>query len=373
MTTFPRQRDPESTHKRLIGWLRQKLPDATDLKVSVLEMPRTGNSNETGYFDAHWEAGGDRRHERLVLRVQPDDRQLFLGTDVMLQYRMMDALAHTSDVPVPTLFWAEPDAEVLGSPFFVMGYLEGQVAAEVPSYHKSGWIVDLAPGQRHELWLNAMDAFARVARVDWRNGFDFLSDRDNAPGLGTYLAWVRDWFEWAARGRDLPLLAAGLDYVGSRRPDDTAVGIVWGDSRLGNMIIRDDLSVAAVIDWEMAALGPPEVDLGWWVFFDRFLTEGMATPRLDGIPGRDETIAHFESLIGRRGRDVEYYEVLAALRMAIIVLREADIRVEKGVLPPTTTMGTNNPVARILAEHLGLPAPDLAPEFLAIVAEMENS
>ena len=47
---------------------------------------------------------------------------------------------------------------------------------------------------------------------------------------------------------------------------------------MGNMIFDDDMNVVAVLDWEMAWLGSPEIDLGWWVFFDRYYTEGIGAP-----------------------------------------------------------------------------------------------
>ena len=368
---IPKPRDPSFTRARLAAWLPTKLPGTSDVTISDLEIPRSGFSNETFYFDATWIEDGTPRRERLAVRARPQGDGLFLGADVMLQWRMMKALAEHTTVPVPPLFWEEPDLAILGSPFFIMGHVDGRVATEVPSYHRKGWVADLAPADRDRLWRNAIAELCKVARLDWREGFGFLADGGGTPGLDRYLAWVEEWYRWAAKGRDVGVVDAALEWLLAHRPRDPSLAVVWGDSRIGNMIIRDDLSVGAVIDWEMATLGPAEVDLGWWLFFERFLTEGSRTASLEGIPGRDETIAHWESLAGRPARDVHYYEVLGALRMAIIVMRSTAKHIEVGMLPATTKMASHNPMTQILARALDLPVPDLAPEYVALLARIE--
>ncbi|MGH7898166.1 MAG: phosphotransferase family protein [Candidatus Binatia bacterium] len=367
---IPAPRDPDVTRERLGPWVSSKLSGAREVAISRLEIPRSGFSNETFYFDVDCTEGDTRRRERLVVRARPEGDGLFLGGDVMLQWRVMRAVERTA-VPVPPLFWAEPDPTILGSPFFVMGRVDGRVATEVPSYHRRGWVVDLTPADRERLWRNGMAELVKVAKLDWRSGFDFLAAGAGEPGLERYVGWVAEWYRWAAKGRDMGVADAALEWVLANRPRDPSLAVVWGDSRIGNMIVRDDLSIAAVIDWEMATLGPAEVDLGWWLFFERFLTEGSRTPGLEGIPGREETIARWESLVGRRARDVPYYEVLGALRMAIIVMRGTAWQIEAGMLPPATAMASRNPVSQILARSLDLPIPELAPEYEALLAKIE--
>lgn len=360
---IPKNRDTETLAKCLAGWLAGQIPGARELEVGNVRAPRTGNSNETVFFDLAWNVSGHHRCERLVARIQPSDFELFLGADVLLQYRMMDAIAAHSPLAVPPLFWSESDPAVLGGPFFIMGYVDGKVATERPSYHRVGWVVDLAAGERERLAHNAMSALVEVAKLDCRQGFEFLSDGSGPSALRRYLGWVRDWYTWAARAKEIPLLESGLDYLDTQIPEESTCGIVWGDARLGNMIIADDLTVAAVIDWEMATLGPREVDLGWWLFFEEFLTDGFGVRPLDGIPRRAGTICEYQSLLGHRVTDMEYYEILAAVRMAIINLAGTNAHIRSGRLPADTTITTNNPALQILARHLGLSVPPLAPEY----------
>jgi aminoglycoside phosphotransferase (APT) family kinase protein len=359
-------RDPEALRAALAGWLARKLDlDDGEVRVGDLDLPPQGFSNETAYFEASWPESGAARTESLVARIQPDGHQLFLDADVLLQWRMMEAVAASSAVPVPPLFFAEPDASVIGSPFFVMGKVDGRVPTDLPPYHAVGWMVDdLSPAERARLWCNGIDTLAGLHEIDRHERFSFLDTPAlGEAGLDQHLGQIENWHRWAAAGRPQPVVDVAMRHLRAHQPVDTDVGVVWGDARLGNILFADDLSVAAVLDWEMAALGPGEVDLGWWLFMDRFYSEGLGVPRLAGLPDRAATVAHYESRRGRVVRDLEYYEVLAAVRMAVVIIRSTDKQVEYGVLDPATTMGTNNPATQLLAEMLGLPVPELSPEL----------
>jgi aminoglycoside phosphotransferase (APT) family kinase protein len=130
----------------------------------------------------------------------------------------------------------------------------------------------------------------------------------------------------------------------------------WGDARLSNVIYRAFRPVA-VLDWEMATLGPAEVDLGWFLYFQRFFSEGLGVPDLPGFPAREAAIHGYEQLAGRTMDDLFYYEVFAAWRNATIMLRIADIYETRGLLSPDSGAGQNNVATRMLAGMLGLPSP----------------
>lgn len=131
----------------------------------------------------------------------------------------------------------------------------------------------------------------------------------------------------------------------------------WGDARVGNLIFDADLAVAAVLDWEMVALANRELELGWWLFLIRHHTEGIGLPLPEGIPDAAATIARYEELTGHRVRDIEYYEVFAGTRLAILMVRAAHMMIAAGLLPPEATMALNNPASQLVAKLLGLPAP----------------
>src|SRR3546814_1621197 len=95
-------------------------------------------------------------------------------------------------------------------------------------------------------------------------------------------------------------------------------------------MFRPDGTVAALIDWELAALGPPEIDLAWWLYFDELFSITFGVKRLEGLPDRAETIAIYEKAAGRPVRDMDYYDILTGLRMGIVAIRQADRQIAIG-------------------------------------------
>src|SRR5437763_8639873 len=118
------QRDPELLKGVLEHWLAHQLGVAS-VEVTNLVVPQSsGFSNETFLLDARW--GEAREPTPLVLRSQPQTYALFPEIDLIeQQYLTMKLLRAHTDVPVAEVLWAEPDAALLGQPFFVMERLVG--------------------------------------------------------------------------------------------------------------------------------------------------------------------------------------------------------------------------------------------------------
>jgi aminoglycoside phosphotransferase (APT) family kinase protein len=365
--------DPEQVRLALCEWITPCLRAAataavSEVEVSELASPGAGQSSETALFSVRWREGCGARTGEYVLRRQPRANQIFVGADVLRELRVLQALGPGSAVPVPPVLWSEPDPSVLGVPFFVMARVEGTVPQGKPSIHAVGWLPTLTADERARLWLGALDALVAVHQVDWRRTHAFLLE-DDAAGIDLlgHLDRLAHWYRWVTGGRTFPVTDQVLEHLVATAP---TVGegepvLVWGDARIGNMIFRDDLSVAAAIDWELATIGPAGLDLGHWLFFDELLTEASGVPRLAGFPDRATTIARYCERSGRRIDDVDYFELVAALFVATTVIRQADIRVEQGRLAPDTRLGHDNAITQMLARRLGLPVPDLSPDWLA--------
>ncbi|WP_181781613.1 phosphotransferase family protein [Pseudonocardia pini] len=333
--TVATRREAADTAERLRGWLAGRIGEvaggATDLVVANLELPDAGFSNETAFCEVGWTGAGGREHRDYVLRIQPTAHQLFVEPDALFQARMMRTLAAASDLPVPRVPFVESDPAVFGAPFYVMERVPGRIPPDVPSYHRRGWVVALDEADRGRMYDNGLAALARLHAVDHRGAFDFL-----APGgdpLAAYLDRLTEWFRWAEPDvvHDADVVRAGLAHVRAARPAPEGEGLVWGDARVGNMIFDDRLGVAAMLDWEGATVGPPGIDLGWWLVFEDYLCEAQGKPRLAGVPGREATIARYEELAGRGVPAVGYYEVLAALVLSLITSRLSRLLVESGL------------------------------------------
>jgi len=137
------------------------------------------------------------------------------------------------------------------------------------------------------------------------------------------------------------------DYLPAERP----TGLAWGDSRLGNMIFRDNKCVA-VLDWETASLGGAETDLGWWLYFDWWVTEGTGVSRLDGIGDGPATVAAWERFAGRPAQAMEWHEMFGTYRFAIISERAIALTAAAGGTMPVGG-GDSNPAIVRLRQLLG--------------------
>lgn len=349
------QRDPEQTRAQLEPWFAARLPHATGVEVRNLVVPTMGFSNETLLLDLAWSDGRKQYVEPLVIRVRPQN-QVFPEYDLARQYDVMTRLI-TTDVPVPTMRWFEAKDDVLGASFYVMNRIEGVVPPDNPPYHVAGVCTEMSAASREALWWDGIEKLTRIHALDWRAlGFDYLDAPKWGPTpLEQQLNYYEHYLRWAYEGKEHPSCTPALAWLRKHRPTDEPVGLCWGDARIGNMIFSEDRCVA-VLDWEMVTLGNPEQDLAWWLFLDWHHSTGIGVERLAGFPTREATIARYEELTGRKIRHLHYYEVFAAFRFAVIMIRIVSL-VRAAELPMPENYAINNTVTQGLAGLLGLPPP----------------
>jgi aminoglycoside phosphotransferase (APT) family kinase protein len=308
--------------QRLSGWLSARLLGTPSVEIRDVVEPTQGFSSRTILFTALWQEGSQVIERPLVARLQRDVAVPMLA-DVFHQYRVMRAIAGVSDVRTPKIDFAETDPTVLGTPFFLMDRIDGRVPSDFPSYHAEGWFADLTAADRNRSWWNGIVEMERLHRIDWRQ-FSFLSDgSESPPTAGYYLdAFVAHWFDWAAQGQSYPAVEESLKFLIANQPPVHQVGLVWNDARLGNTMFRTDLEVASLLDFEVASLGPPEIDLAHWMYLDDIFSLNFGIPRIDGIPDEAEAIAGFERTYGWKMPYFSYYQAVAALKILVLSIRD---------------------------------------------------
>ncbi|MGU3650732.1 phosphotransferase family protein [Mycolicibacterium sp. A43C] len=352
--------DTASVSTRLADWLGGRVGGSAE--VNDLVVPTSGGlSNETVLFDAVWRDGVESVHRALVARVAPTGPGVFRDYDLGKEAAVLRALHAETDVPVPEVLFHERDGSVFGAEFLVMERINGRVPSDDPPFTAGGWVLDLAPEERNTLFRNGLDALAKIHRADWRAlGLEFLDTPAASSGLDAALANWREFFSWAAEGEANPTIEKALEWLDGHRPADEGGKVIsWGDARVGNLMFGEDLSVTGVLDWEMVSLASPEVDLAWWLFLQRHHTEGIGLPLPEGVPTRDETIDYYASVCpGYTPANLEYYEILAATKLSIVMARAAHLMIGAGLLPPDAPMALSNPASNLLADMLGLPAPE---------------
>ena len=361
--------DAETTRARLQQWLADTM-SAPGLALSPLQRPGgAGFSAEMFFTTARYDGAGGPVEKDLVVRRQIFGHDLLKDADLRHQWRVMDAFARHTAIRVPPLVGMEEDHAVLGAPFLVMERVPGRIIAQNPNYNREGWLAELPLADRHRVWKRGIENMADVHTVDWRQGFEFLHTPDKGtPGLGQYLASLGEWLEWARAGRAWSVLESAFAYLDDNRPASPATNVLWGDPIPANTLFDDQGNVAATIDWEMAALGPGEIDLAWWLFFDNLFSAGFGVQRLEGLPDREESIAIYEARVGRKVDDMHYYDVLSTLRMAIVSARQVDRQIAQGNLAADNNAHVDNPTAAHLARLIGAPEPQVGDDFQQLMA-----
>jgi aminoglycoside phosphotransferase (APT) family kinase protein len=234
-------------------------------------MPENGMANESVIFDI----GQDRYVARLAPH-QDTPYPTFPVFDLRLQRDLMELVRIRTNVPVPEVVRYEEDPEWLGTPFLVMRHIEGEVPRDSPPYVVQGWMTTLTAVERAQLEENTIGLLARIHTVRDPADFELFADyRPGDPSLRRLLSSQQEYYEWAREGLRVPAIEEAFTVLGSAVPENERKVLNWGDSRIGNIIYRGPLPVA-VLDWEMATVGPPEVDVAWMLFMHMFLQDMIA-------------------------------------------------------------------------------------------------
>jgi len=332
-------RDREDLHRRLVTWLATKV---TDPEVSELVVPESnGMSSETLLFESTWRddtgAGpGSGSSGAVVTQAcaarlvpDPDAAPVFPVYDLERQFRVMRLVGERSRVPVPRTLWLELDPEAIGSPFFVMERVEGLVPPDIMPYPFGSWLSEAPHADQARLQDASVRVLAELHDADVTAGdVAFLElDRPGSTALRRHLAEQRSYYEWVvADGVRSPLIERTFEWLEGHWPvAEGAPVISWGDARIGNMMFRD-FEPVAVLDWEMCAVGPREIDIGWMVYLHRFLDDIAIQAGLPGMPNfmrLDDVAQAYERHAGHTPQDLDFYTMYAALRHAIVMSRVA--------------------------------------------------
>jgi aminoglycoside phosphotransferase (APT) family kinase protein len=340
-------RDPLQLRGQLQRWLGSQLastrPGSSDVQVHDLAgTDANGMSSDTVLFAASWRDGDGRHDEQLVARIAPDpaDVPVFPTYDLPAQFAAIRAVADLTDVPVPAPWWCEPSPDPLGAPFFVMSQVDGEVPPDVMPYtFGANWLFDASTEQQQRVQETTVEAIAALHEIrDAATRFGFLErSRPGDTPLRRHVANTRAWYDMVARdGAASPLVERGFDWLAEHWPaheSDTVLS--WGDARIGN-VLYDDFAPAALLDWEMAGLGPAELDVAWITYAHLVFQDIAAALELPGMPDflRPADVAgQYESLRGYAVRDLRFFMVYAAVQWGIVFLRTGQRQAHFGERP----------------------------------------
>lgn len=332
-------RDTHALPEQLSQWLASVLPERDAPQVTIENgVDANGMSSETILLTARW--GDDE--QRLVARVAPTlaDVPVFSSYRLDHQFELMRLVDELTEVPVPRVRWIDTTGAVLGTPFFLMDRVDGEVPPDVMPYTFGGnWFADAAPERRRELQDTTMEVLAKLHAIpDAAQQFSFLAEVD-PPGdtpLRRHFGWLKEWYQFAVPdiGRS-PLVEQALQWLEAHFPTDVAAStpvLTWGDSRIGN-VLYEDFRPVAVLDWEMATVGPRELDVSWIIFAHMVFQELAGLAGLPGLPDvlREEDVrATYERLTGATLGDLHWFYIYSAVIWCCVFMRTTARRVHFG-------------------------------------------
>ncbi len=285
---------------RLAAFLEQVL-ERDGLEVRGLARLSGGASRETWAFDL-FDALDGTTEPLIVQRIRPGVRG---GAPSMEHEADLLRAAATAGVPVAPVVAASDDVAIAGTPFLVMGRVEGETIARRLLRDDE---FDVA---RSRLVGQCASAMAAIHAVP-ASASGHLEVQEPISQLRGLIDML---------GQPHPAFELGLRWLEQHRPPDVEPTLVHGDFRLGNLMVDED-GLAAVLDWELAHLGDPMEDLGWlcvraWRF-------GSDLP-VAGVGDYAELLAAYESASGHEvdPEVVHWWEVLGTLRWGVICVMQA--------------------------------------------------
>jgi aminoglycoside phosphotransferase (APT) family kinase protein len=289
---------------KMHAWLR---PFINEDQLPEVEQFRSGASNLT-YLLRY-------PGRELVLRKPPVGTKAVSAHDMKREYLIQSRL-HSVYPLVPNMIALCEDYLVMGSDFYVMEFVNGEIfRRDVPEGITAADISVMADSLINGLvQLHAVDSA-------------ILQELNKGEG------YVQRQVEgWSKRYRnaltdDVPSAEKLMAWLSANQPNDVGSCIIHGDWRIDNMVFDlGNARIAGVLDWELATVGDPLMDLGsalaYWVDRDdepAFASLRRQPSHLTGMPTRDEFVQRYLELSGRECKDFTFYEVFGLFRLAVII------------------------------------------------------
>lgn len=300
----------ELNEQKLASYLRAHLPNLHDA-LTVKQFP-AGFSNLTYLLQF-----GDRQ---LVLRRPPIGAKIKTAHDMGREFRILSHLHPVyRKVPEPLLFCE--DDTVIGAPFYVMERVSGIILrAQSPAGSQ------LTPETMRRLSTAFVENLVEIHAIDYRAAG--LGDLGSPQGYVNRQieGWTKRYYN--AQTDDVREINQLADWLRANLPQDSPGTLIHNDYKYDNLVLssEDIARVIAVLDWEMATVGDPLMDLGttlgYWVEStdsEEWQRSGFVLTRLPGNLSRKEVVAYYAERSGRQVGDAAFYYAYGLLKIAVIV------------------------------------------------------
>lgn len=270
---------------------------------------------------SNWTYRLQYEQQDLILRRPPKGTKAKSAHDMVREYTVQKALEQAYPY-VPKMVALCTDEQVIGADFYVMERMQGIIPrANLPKG------VDLDKSQTRKLCTNVIDALVELHQIDYTEHPDLV---DLGRGDGYCERQVTGWDKRYVKAKtpNVPSFALVRQWLGKHTPKDSKTCIIHNDWRFDNVILDadDPTKVIGVLDWEMATLGDPLMDLGsalaYWIEEDDniIMQQSRRQPtHLKGMMTREEVVEYYLSKTGLEIENWTFYEVFGLFRLAGII------------------------------------------------------
>lgn len=315
----------------LRDWLTRTAPALVPAgtTLSARQFP-AGFSNLTYLVTLH----GVDADRALVLRRPPRGVSGGIAHDMVREHGIIAAL-HSLGLPVPRPMACCDDARVLGAPFYLMEHVNGVILRGAPPPLLTE-PPELLPGRMSALSRTVVDTLVALHAVPVNTPPLSALGKGDGYVERQVQGWTKRWH--ASRTRPVPAMDAVAAWLAAHRPPERGSVLVHNDFKLDNLVLDASLSeVRAILDWEMATIGDPLMDLGtslaYWVEAGDapiFRSLGLGISALPGAWTRADLIREYGKASGRDVSDAPFYLTFGLFKVAVIA-QQIFARFEQGL------------------------------------------
>ncbi len=260
-------------------------------------------------------------NQDLILRRPPAGTKAKSAHDMVREYTVQKSLKDAYPY-VPNMVALCTDESIIGTDFYVMERMQGIIPrAELPE------ALDFDPTKTRELCTNVIDALVELHQVDYKTHPELVA---LGRGEGYCERQVSGWDKRYVKAKtpNVPSFAIVRKWLNNHTPKDSKTCIIHNDWRFDNVILapNNPTQVIGVLDWEMATLGDPLMDLGsalaYWIEADdnMIMQQSRRQPtHLEGMMTRDEVVDYYLKKTGLQIDNWTFYEVFGLFRLAGII------------------------------------------------------
>lgn len=292
------------------SWLRGEVPDLPEALPSVGQFP--GGASNLTYSLSYPE-------QELILRRPPAGTKARSAHDMVREFQVQQHLRDAYPL-VPKVLALCTDPEIIGDDFYVMERIPGMILRrDVPAD------LPITESKARQLSETTTDTLVNLHRVD----VDAAGLADLSRGPGYVARQISGWSNRyrAARTDNVPDFQTVMAWLAANQPPDVGTCLIHGDFRLDNLVLDPDtFEIIGVLDWELATVGDPLMDLGnsmaYWVQADDDPGMQLARRQPTHLPGmltREEFVQRYCNAMRLPTDDWLFYETYGLFRIAVIV------------------------------------------------------